>query len=614
MTWIYSILFTSLAFVSEGTIAEVPAAQSEILTAERGQTDVTERIDQTFPLNPDGRVSLSNINGSVIVEAWDRNEVRVEAVKTADSAETLALIDVKINSLPERIRIEADYQNMRNRQGGDWSRRRSEVSFKLSVPRGAILNEIEVVNGSITVSNFVNITKVSTVNGKVIARDLRGNANLSTVNGEVDCEFQSVDPTSRISLSTVNGRVNLVLPSNVSATIKADTLNGSIVNDFGLQVRKGEYVGRDLHGRIGNGESQIKLDSVNGRLSITRKNDGGTPNPVTNLLRGDAGNGVDESRSARVNRDIDRSVQVSKAQASVAARAAKKELEKLRPELENMKELENLKIEVPTIAIKTGIEVGLKAAEESLAALRDVNFISGLPNLSRSQGSFVLKGRPDVIVNADGCNVNVRGTSATDVRYSFTDVTRSRLGSEATVNEKQDGNKITLTVDASSDLGRSLGSGRGGCRLDVFAPSEADVTITTEGDVRVSGIKGKVQINGDENSINVRDVDGTLSVNSDGGLIRVVGFTGDVRGRTELGELHLEGRFRSIDVGGDGTKVFLAIPAGIGATINSRTAPQAQNIELKQSSDSSWTVGDGSNKYEFKLGSGTLTIRDTQSN
>ncbi len=614
MTWIYSILFTSLAFVSEGTIPEMPAAQSEIRTVESGQTDVTEKIDQTFPLNPDGRVSLSNINGSVVVEAWDRNEVRVEAVKTADSAETLALIDVKINAVPERIRIEADYQNMRKGQGGNWSRRRSEVTFKLSMPRGAVLNEIEVVNGSITVSNFVNITKVSTVNGTVIARDLRGTANLSTVNGEVDCEFQSVDPTSRISLGTVNGRVNLVLPSNVSATIKANTLNGSIMNDFGLQVRKGEYIGRDLHGKIGSGESQIKLDSVNGRLSITRKNDGGTPNPVTNLLRSAAGTGVDESRSARVNRDINRSVQVSKAQASVAAQAAKKELEKLRPELEKMKELENLRIEVPTIAITTGIEVGLKAAEESLAALRDSNFVSGLPNLSRSEGSFVLKGRPDLIVNADGCNVNVRGTSAASVRYSFTDVTRSRLGSDATVNEKQDGNTITLTVDAALDLGRSLGSGRGGCRLDVFAPSEADVTITTEGDVRVSGIKGKVQINGEENSINVRDVDGMLSINSDGGMIRVVGFTGDVRGRTKLGELHLEGRFRSIDVGGDGTNVFLAIPAGIGATINSKTAPQAQNIELKQSSDSSWTVGDGSNKYEFKLGNGTLTIRDTQSN
>jgi len=36
------------------------------------------------------------------------------------------------------------------------------------------------------------------------------------------------------TLSTVNGRVNLAIPSDANATINADTLNGNITNDLGL--------------------------------------------------------------------------------------------------------------------------------------------------------------------------------------------------------------------------------------------------------------------------------------------------------------------------------------------------------------------------------------------
>ena len=83
----------------------------------------------------------------------------------------------------------------------------------------------------------------------------------------------------------MNGTVSLIVPSDVNATIKADSLNGNITNDFGLPVRKGQYVGRDLYGRVGSGEAQIRLNSVNGKLSIGRKNDGHTPNPATKLLQ-----------------------------------------------------------------------------------------------------------------------------------------------------------------------------------------------------------------------------------------------------------------------------------------------------------------------------------------
>ena len=46
---------------------------------------LTEEFHQTYAITPDGRVELENINGSVHVSTWDRNEVKVDAVKYADT-------------------------------------------------------------------------------------------------------------------------------------------------------------------------------------------------------------------------------------------------------------------------------------------------------------------------------------------------------------------------------------------------------------------------------------------------------------------------------------------------------------------------------------------------
>ncbi len=154
----------------------------------------------------------------------------------------------------------------------------------MTVPRNAMLNEITTVNGSVSITGGGSLTKASSVNGQVRATNLPGTANLSTVNGTVEADFDQLQTGSRISLNTVNSTVNLVVPSDANATVKADTVNGNIVNDFGLPIRKGEYVGRDLYGRIGSGDVQIRLNSMNGTLSVKRKNDGKNVNPVTNLL------------------------------------------------------------------------------------------------------------------------------------------------------------------------------------------------------------------------------------------------------------------------------------------------------------------------------------------
>ncbi len=58
---------------------------------------ISKEFNQTYPLQPGGTFELQNVNGTVDVQVWDRDEVEVRAVKTAKRKESdleLVAIDV----------------------------------------------------------------------------------------------------------------------------------------------------------------------------------------------------------------------------------------------------------------------------------------------------------------------------------------------------------------------------------------------------------------------------------------------------------------------------------------------------------------------------------------
>src|SRR5216684_5856084 len=70
---------------------------------------VTEEFHQTYTLTPDGRVELDNINGSVHISSWDRNEVKVDAIKSADTKERLDEAKIEIDSRSDSLSIRTKY-------------------------------------------------------------------------------------------------------------------------------------------------------------------------------------------------------------------------------------------------------------------------------------------------------------------------------------------------------------------------------------------------------------------------------------------------------------------------------------------------------------------------
>lgn len=629
MSWLYSIVFAGLMFSSNN---EVPVESCDIRSGdapktESVQTDETEKFEQSYPINANGRVSVSNVNGSVIVEAWDKNEVRLEATKIADSRESLSDVEIKVDSRLDSFSVETDYKSWKSSDRRNENRyRKLEVEFRLWVPRTAVLNEIETVNGSVTVSNFVNVTKISAVNGNVQAVNLRGAANLSTVNGEVTADFDRLETGSKINLSTVNGRVNLTIPSDANATIKADSLNGSITNDFGLPVRKGEYVGRDLYGKIGSGEVQIRLNSVNGKLAIGRKNDGKSTNPATNLLpqktKDDDNENWDRDRaeggfnSAKINKEVAKAVKNADKTAAIGLKVAQKELTRLAPEIERitLEGLENLK-NINTSDIERKVYEGLQRQYETMDRLSNANWSGSAPFIEKKTKTFNVKGVTKVSIEARDCDVKVRGWDKPEVKYVLTEIAGRRNRTPVMVTEDSNYSFVNLKVTGNGrDDRNSYSNGDSNrVRIEVYVPKRTNLKIVTNGEIRLDGISGDIELNGVDETINVRDVNGSLRLSSVDAQVRIIGFTGELDSKTVDGDVYLEGQFSKITGSTVDGSYILTVPenynAEVSANVDDLTIENVPQPEVVK--EGLWRFGSGGPKYLFKVVDGKIRFRSS---
>ena len=230
--------------------------------------DVTDKIEKTYTFDIDGKVSLSNINGDVFITACDCKKLTLSALITASDQETRDRISLKIKANESSFSVETKYAE----RDKEWHRkdRQSEVVFHLSVPKGANLNDIELVNGDLDISGVTGKLNADLVNGRLSSDGLTSDTKIEMVNGNINLSFKNLNNAKNVDLEAVNGDIIVSLPSNASAKISAETVSGRISNEFGLKVNKGQWVGSDMNGTIGDGRVDIKMENVNGRIALQK--------------------------------------------------------------------------------------------------------------------------------------------------------------------------------------------------------------------------------------------------------------------------------------------------------------------------------------------------------
>jgi DUF4097 and DUF4098 domain-containing protein YvlB len=254
--------------------------------------EFTEEFHQTYPLTADGRVELDNINGPVHISVWDQNSVKVDAVKYADMKEKLEEAKIEINSGSDYLSIRTKYPDRNNSWTSGSRHNPASVEYTLTVPRTARLDEIKLINGELDITGVTGEVRASCINGELRAQDLAGRSRLSTINGRLNARFAQLAGSS-VELNSVNGELELTIPSDSKAEISASTVSGGIRNDFGLHASH-HFVGHNLHGELAGGGTHIRLSNVNGQIEIRHADDGRALSPVKDLGGRDRDNDNDD--------------------------------------------------------------------------------------------------------------------------------------------------------------------------------------------------------------------------------------------------------------------------------------------------------------------------------
>ena len=275
-----------------------------------------EEVDRTLDASAKGRVEIYNTAGSVRVEGWTTNKVRVtgtlgkevDEFKFERSGDTV-IVEVKakrghsgghgyssdiVVKVPrdssievatvsadievEGVRGEQDLQAVSgdiDTQAFDSEIEAESVSGDVDVKGEGKAAEFDLVSvsGDISVENLGGSLDLEVVSGDiVIAGGSFDRVDAETVNGDI--EFKAVlREGGKVDVETVNGGVDLEFIGDVSAEFRIETFNGKIRNCFGPKAeRVSKYApGWELEFTEGSGKGRVTVDTLNGSVTICKE-------------------------------------------------------------------------------------------------------------------------------------------------------------------------------------------------------------------------------------------------------------------------------------------------------------------------------------------------------
>jgi hypothetical protein len=223
--------------------------------------------DTTFAVTQGTRLRMNNQGGDIIVRAWDRNQVRVQAHHSRRTT-------VAIRQTGAVVEVAG-----RSSQGPG-----SMVDYQITVPawmalelagmyayidvegvRGAVF--AETLEGDITIKAPAEQVKASTTNGKISVEGARGRVEVHSTSESI----RIVDVQGDLFVEGLSG--SILLGGIRARTVEAETLSGNLIYE-GSIVDGGRYSFLTHSGNISlsvaeNTNATISTAIGSGRVSAT---------------------------------------------------------------------------------------------------------------------------------------------------------------------------------------------------------------------------------------------------------------------------------------------------------------------------------------------------------
>jgi len=225
-----------------------------------GGVSAQQRVSRKYPAGKNVRLELKNLSGTITVETWDRDEIRI----TADMDSRKAAFNPRQTDSGVIIDIADD-----NRGRGDVG----DMNFKIQLPvRSSV--DLETRSGQITVSN---------IQGELVRAHIwtSGDITLSGINasrvfatntsGDIyfDGEFTS---GGTYEFKSGKGNITLRLPANCGFRLVATAPNKEIkMGPFWHNGMKLMGEGRRIVGDVGDGRASVTVTNYQGDIKFLRR-------------------------------------------------------------------------------------------------------------------------------------------------------------------------------------------------------------------------------------------------------------------------------------------------------------------------------------------------------
>ena len=218
-----------------------------------------QQMSKRYPAGKNVRVELRNISGTIVVESWNKDEIRLSA--TIESKGT----HVTPRQINDCLVVDVMSENRGKSDIGD-------INFKLQVPANSSV-DLETKRGNISVANIrsglvrahvslegdIELTNITA--SHVIAQNVSGNIFF-------DGEFSR---GGTYEFKSNKGDITIRIPGNSDFRLEAASPARRIaLNDFWNKNFKTQD-GRKMVGDVGDGRSSVSIINFSGQITFLRR-------------------------------------------------------------------------------------------------------------------------------------------------------------------------------------------------------------------------------------------------------------------------------------------------------------------------------------------------------
>lgn len=218
-----------------------------------------QQLSRRYPAGKNVRIELKNISGTITVESWNKNEIRLTATIESKKAQVLP----KQTEQSLVVDVMSD-----NRGRGDVG----DINFKLQVPVNSYV-DLETRTGNISVANIRSDlvrAHVSTEGDIILTNIVASKVIAQNVMGDIffDGEFAS---GGNYEFKSNKGNITIRIPANSDFHFVASSPARKIaMNDFWNNKLK-SHDGRKYEGYVGGGGSSLSIINYSGQITFLRR-------------------------------------------------------------------------------------------------------------------------------------------------------------------------------------------------------------------------------------------------------------------------------------------------------------------------------------------------------